>query len=363
MIAADGAKSNIREALHASVSGRGVLGHLLNIYFEADLTDMVQGREFSICRIAQDGVEGLLTSVNNSDRWVFHLHYDPQSTKPEQFSAVQLEKMLAKLIGIPHLYIRILSVLPWEPAVKVADEMQYGRIFLAGDAAHVMTPYGGKGAAAGVQDVHNLAWKLAAVLQGRASEALLETYNTERRPVGKYAAELSACCADEKGLPDLKQLACMIREGLFDPERMKYAVGYAGYIYTSAAIAATGHPLEGRLVPHIWLGSEQQRMSTLDLFKKNFVLLGEDCGWCAAAVEVNAANGIHIDSYCIGQDCELREAQPGQWREATGLAAGDALLVRPDGFVCAVLTAGPDDKRAQITAALQWVLKPEAMTV
>jgi 2-polyprenyl-6-methoxyphenol hydroxylase-like FAD-dependent oxidoreductase len=362
MIAADGAKSSIREALHASVSGRGALGHLLNIYFEADLTDLVKGREFSICRITQDGVEGLLTSINNSDRWVFHLHFDPLTTRPEQFSAVQLEKMLAGVIGIPHLYIRILSVLPWEPTVKVADKMQHGRIFLAGDAAHVMTPYGGKGAATGVQDVHNLAWKLAAVLQGMAPEALLETYHTERHPVGKCAAELSGCYADEKGLLDLKQFAFITREGLFDLEKMKYAIGFAGYTYKSAAIAATGHPLEGRLVPHIWLGNDEQRMSTLDLFKKNFVLLGEDCGWCAAAVEVNAANCMHIDSYCIGQDCELREAQPGQWREATGLDAGDALLVRPDGFICAVLKANAGDRKARLEEAIRWILQPESMT-
>jgi len=361
MIAADGAKSPVREALRAPVSGRGALGHLLNIYFEADLTDLVQGREFSICRIEQDGVEGLLTSINNSDRWVFHLHYDPLTVRPEQFSAVQLEKTLAAVVGIPHLFIRILSVLPWEPTVKVVDHMQHGRIFLAGDAAHVMTPYGGKGAATGVQDAHNLAWKLAAVLQGHASEGLLETYDAERRSVGKCVAELSGHYADEKGLLDLKHFAKLMREGLFDAEKMKSMIGYADYTYRSDAITTEDHPLTGRLIPHIWLGAGEQRMSTLDLFKKYFVLLGEDCAWCEAAATVNAAGGMHIDSYCIGSDCELREAQPGQWREVTGLQEGEALLVRPDGFVCAVLTGKDADKAGMLRNMLRAVLSRKAM--
>jgi len=253
--------------------------------------------------------------------------------------------------------VRILSVLPWEPTVKVVDQMQHGRIFLAGDAAHVMTPYGGKGAATGVQDAHNLAWKLALVLQGRASEALLESYDAERRPVGKCVAEQSGHYADEKGLLDLKHFACLVREGLFDAEKMKSMIGFADYTYTSAAIACNEHPLAGRLIPHIWLGAGEQRMSTLDLFKKHFVLLGEDCAWCEAVAEINAAGGIHIDSYCIGQDCELREAQPGQWREATGLQEGETVLVRPDGFVCAVLPAGMDNKEAALKEILDTILQ------
>jgi len=363
MIAADGAKSNIREALRATVSGSGALGSLLNIYFEADLTDLVQGREFSICRIEQDGVEGLLTSINNSDRWVFHLSYDPLTVHPEQFSAVQLEKLLVKIIGIPHLYVRILSVLPWEPTVKVVDNMQHGRVFLAGDAAHVMTPYGGKGAATGVQDVHNLAWKLAAVLQGRASAALLETYDAERQPVGKCVAEQSGLYADDKGLLDLKQFAFLQREGLVNPEKLKGVLGFADYTYHSTAVQENGHPLEGRLIPHMWLGCDTQRMSVLDLFKKHFVLLGDSGEWCAAAAPVNASGGIHIDSYCIGQECELKESVPGQWLELTGLQPGDALLVRPDGFVCAYLPGATEDKTAVLKQVLNNVLLSEAVVM
>ena len=77
------------------------------------------------------------------------------------------------------------------------------RFRLAGDAAHQMTPYGGKGAATGVQDVQNLAWKLAMVLQQQAGEKLLHTYSSERQPVGMQVAEMSGLLADDKGLLDI----------------------------------------------------------------------------------------------------------------------------------------------------------------
>ncbi len=104
------------------------------------------------------------------------------------------------MLGMPEIEIEIKSILPWESAVRVVDGFQQGRVFLAGDVAHQMPPWGGQGANTGVQDVHNLAWKLAAVLKSQASPELLTTYDIERRPVGSVAAEESGRRADELGL-------------------------------------------------------------------------------------------------------------------------------------------------------------------
>src|SRR6202012_2707745 len=95
------------------------------------------------------GIRGMLTAINNSYLWVFHLSYDPAKERVEN-----VEGILREVIGLGDIPIRILSVLPWQPTVKVATELKHGRIFLAGDAAHVMTPYGGNGANTGIQDVH-----------------------------------------------------------------------------------------------------------------------------------------------------------------------------------------------------------------
>src|SRR5579885_244397 len=86
MIAADGAGSNIRSMLGVSTSVRGSLGHLRNILFRADLSELVRGRRFSMCLIERPEVRGLFTSINNKDIWVFHLSYNAsKGEKPEDF--------------------------------------------------------------------------------------------------------------------------------------------------------------------------------------------------------------------------------------------------------------------------------------
>lgn len=100
LIAADGARSGIRDSLAIPVVGPGAMGNLLNIYFEADLGAFVQGREFSLIRIDQPGIKGLLCSINNGDRWVFHLHYDPEmGERPEDFTPERLTQILDRVIG------------------------------------------------------------------------------------------------------------------------------------------------------------------------------------------------------------------------------------------------------------------------
>jgi putative polyketide hydroxylase len=147
------------------------MGHLLNVLFHADLKDLVHQREFSLCIIERPEVSGIFTSINNSDRWVFHLSYDPsKGEKASDFTRERCQELLRIAIGIPEIEIDIKSILPWELSVRVAERLQHGRIFLAGDAAHQMPPWGGQGGNSGIADAHNLAWKLAAVLKKKTSE-------------------------------------------------------------------------------------------------------------------------------------------------------------------------------------------------
>jgi putative polyketide hydroxylase len=289
MIAADGAKSPVREQLQATTSGRGAIADLLNIYFEADLAEFVRGREFSLLIIK---TKGLLASINNSNRWVFHLHYDP-ANKPEDVTAI-----LKEVIGLPEINIRIISILPWQPTVKVVNEMQHGRVFLSGDAAHVMTPYGGKGANTGIQDVHNLAWKLAAVINGLASSALLQTYDRERQPVGLHNAIASGEWADKYGIIQRKFsnifdiVQAVIRARIayslglhrlghrLEMKRVAGLTGLPDYKYQSVkqyrkATTLTGET--GTRMPHMWV---TEKTSTLDFLGKEFVLFTQnDHAW------------------------------------------------------------------------------------
>jgi len=319
LIAADGAKSPVRTALHAATVGRGALSDLLNIYFEAPLGEFVRGKEFSILLVKRSGFKGMLTSINNDDKWVFHLHCGNATDLTEE----RILPVLRDVIGIPGVPIRIISILPWQPTIRVVEAMQHDRVFLAGDAAHVMTPYGGKGANTGIQDAHNLAWKLAAVLKGRAAPALLGTYSRERQPVGLRNAIRSGKWADKSGL--LKRSLPMVTGmiGWMMVMRVLRLLGLRSLCRRAAMHGLgdlVGLPVytyngKGRL-PHLWI---KENVSTLDLAGGGFVLItGEqDADWKEAA---GALGNITVHSI-------------GTLRKKLRIRADGAVLVRPDGFI------------------------------
>ena len=365
MIAADGAKSAVRDTLQAPVSGRGAIASLLNIYFEAELGDFVRGREFSLLIVKEPLLKGLLASINNSNRWVFHLHYDPsKGENATDFTPERVVKILDQVIGIPGTAIRVISILPWQPTVKVVNDMQHGRIFLAGDAAHVMTPYGGKGANTGIQDVHNLAWKLAAVLNGCASPALPGTYNAERQPVGLFNAVRSGHWADENGILKKNLLSvfgliytvilakisgALGLKGISRRFGMRNAAGLVGlpdYKYSSAGIIDEETPARGykkttelkaapgTRVPHLWVKRQQQEISTLDLLDGGWVLFtGKDNdAWKKAVADAGIKPLLKISVYSIGPEADLVYTEKSIGN-VLGIKGGGAVLVRPDGFV------------------------------
>ena len=342
LLAADGARSPVREKLGARTSGSGVLTHQLNLYFRADLSALVRGREFSMCLLETASARCLLVSINNTDLWVMHVSYDPaRGERPEDFPPARCVELVRAAIGIPELAVEIKGVLPWQSAVRVADRYQHGRVFLLGDAAHIMPPWGGFGANTGIQDAHNLAWKIAAVLRGQASPALLATYDTERQPVARTVAALSGRMNDEQGL--MKAHAGLGTLHMLWAMRRVFPYLTMGYGYASSAIVLEpGTPpgpdardLRGRpgtRAPHVWLVREGRRISTLDLCGRGFVLLaGRDAGaFCRAARAISGQSGVRIDAFRMGADVQDAEAR---WASAYGVRGSGAVLVRPDGIV------------------------------
>jgi 2-polyprenyl-6-methoxyphenol hydroxylase-like FAD-dependent oxidoreductase len=374
LIAADGAGSQIRKMLNVPTTGAGELGHLLNILFEADLRDLVRGREFSMCLIDRPEVHGLFSSVNNKERWVFHLSYDPQKgEKAEDFSPRRCQELVTLALGLPDVNVEIKSILPWKPTVRVAEQFQHGRVFLAGDAAHQMPPWGGQGANTGIADAHNLAWKLAAVLRGQAPVELLNTYDEERHPIGRLVSEESGAAAGDHGLFAFKSFRSILALLL----RLPRISGY-GYIYTSRAVSAEDttpfmwrqrwllqtmpwilslHGIAGARAPHIWVQHEGRRVSTLDILGKGFVLLAGEAGneWCEAVSGISSSLGIDLVGYRVGPDGDL-VCSKGEWESAAWIAPGGALLVRPDGFVAWRAWDQPSDLRYKLTETLKQAL-------
>jgi putative polyketide hydroxylase len=343
LIAADGARSPMRTALGITQSGEGTLEHYLNIYFEADLSELVRGKEFSQCLIEHPDVSGVLVSINNTDRWVFHLSYDPaKGETPDDFPPERCQDLIRQAIGLPNLAVEIRSIGPWESAVRIADSFQRGRIFLVGDAAHLMPPWGGFGANTGVADAHNLAWKLAAVFNGQATPELLATYETERRPVACFSAEQSALRSDIRiryGLGSVEETAA-VQQRLVG---MGVVVG--GYQYCSPTIFAEDEslPVNDRLsfdgcpgtrAPHVWVEYHGQLISTLDLLWRGFVLLTGPDGraWYEAARCLTSRLDIDLEAYRVGPAGDLLDPEC-YWHEAAGVQADGALLMRPDGIV------------------------------
>lgn len=347
MLAADGANSTIRKALEVPMFGQGTLEHYVNIYFHADLRNLVHGREFGICFVENSAVEGIFLAVNNTDRWLFNVPYAPeQGGAPADFTPERCTDLVRKAVGLPQIDVEILSVLPWVATARVADRLQVGQVFLAGDAAHLMPPAGGFGLNTGVQDAHNLAWKLAAVLNENAEPALLETYNTERQPVARLVVEQALRELDAP-TPDT-----VVGSGPADgppehegDELMDQLTAVLGYRYTSRAILApdsappvpygldlTGRP--GTRAPHLWIEREGKRISTLDLFNRHFVLLVGSNGqvWSNAARAVATLKKIDLAIYRFGRDGDLIDLDE-RWCATYGVTSEGAVLVRPDGFV------------------------------
>ena len=265
-----------------------------------------------------------------------------------------LQAAIRAAIGRDDLPIEIITTGRWELGALVADEFARGRVFLVGDAAHALPPTrGGYGANTGIQDAHNLAWKLAAVLRGDSSPALLETYDAERRPVAWRRHQQIFARPDYKaegyGIAD--------DEPVLDDDAMEF-----GQLYRSTAVIGAGEGLPparrpdewagqpGTRAPHAWIERDGRRESTLALFQRRWVLLADDHAWTDAAAGVAERFGVELACVRIGTD--ITSADPAALRRAFGLETGGASLVRPDGVVAWRALTLPARPREALVEAL-----------
>ncbi|MFD9948404.1 FAD-dependent monooxygenase [Nonomuraea sp. NPDC059023] len=342
LIGADGAGSAVRAGLGIGMSGIGVLEHVAGIMVRADLGDLLDGKGFAICQVNNPGFSGMVRVVG--DRLALHVSCAPGEEFPPE-RCVELARAAA---GIADLDVEPLDAMPWQSSAAVADRFSVGRVFLAGDAAHVMPPSGAYGANTGIQDAANLAWKLAAVLQGWAGPELLDTYDAERRPVAGLTVDQAVATGKEWFGAELPEGAGEVE--LLDEVTLKF-----GYRY------GPGEPFEdprrpggapGGRAPHVWLGG----VSTVDLWSDGPVLLAgpDGAAWAEAARRLAAHDKVPLRARLLTGTTGTQgygEAPPrpaasatevppetfadpeGRAAEAFGITGSGAVLIRPDGFV------------------------------
>jgi 2-polyprenyl-6-methoxyphenol hydroxylase-like FAD-dependent oxidoreductase len=167
------------------------------IFRAGDLAALTGQPVRPVTMIVHPEAEGVLIPVG-ADRWEFAHEWFPERGETPDHSVARWTALLRTATGLPGLEPEILSVLPFTMAADVATSYRAGNGFLAGDAAHRMTPVGAVGLNTALHDGHELGWRLAWATRGLAGEALLDSYAVEREPVGRANAERSL----RRGEPD-----------------------------------------------------------------------------------------------------------------------------------------------------------------
>jgi putative polyketide hydroxylase len=324
VVAADGAGSHTRKSLGVEADGPGDLGHFLNVFFHADFGAGLAGKSALLYSILREDLVEFFVSVNGRDLWLMHHFLQSDNEAPKEDDLVRIIRSAA---GIPDQRVKVLGVAPWVMSPKVAARFRSDRIFFTGDAAARLSPAGGMGMNTGLQSAHNLAWKLAAVIQGRAQESLLDSYEKERRGLsvavmhhtndnsGEVFQQVNcAVSGDIAGLKSLLQHSHRREEDL----RFDIGTFYGDHVrFPHAAIDGNG-------------------TSTLDWFGNGFVVVAGP----QAAVGAPDLPRVEV----------LAEFPP-----ELECGPGGAVLVRPDGFIAWKKETGATDGdiRTALNAALR----------
>jgi putative polyketide hydroxylase len=325
LIAADGATGTLREMLGIGRRGAGLLQHWMNLIFDTDMPPTLRGRRFTACFVTD--INATFTP-RDGGRWLLSLQYSPEKgERPEDFTAERCRELVRRGAGDQNVRADLVDARPWSVAAYVADRFSAARCFIIGDAAHLMPPTGAFGGNSGIHDAHNLAWKLAHVLRRGAAPRLLDTFDSERRPVisatlDQALARLKRWFKDLGGrLPETAEIipdydvvfGQRYAQGALVPEPGTDPAPFTAHAGLSGA--------PGTRAPHRPITREGRQLSTLDLFDRDLVLI-------AAAGSVWHAAAQPLGAEPLSLRCEaLDDLAP------FGIEKDGAILVRPDGFV------------------------------
>jgi 2,4-dichlorophenol 6-monooxygenase len=393
LIAADGGKT-IGRMLGAEMSGPRRLRRMVNTYFSADLSRWINDDgALLIYFINPDGYGqwaggGLVKTGptrwdRHSESWVFMRELLPED--PEVIDESNVVGRIRALLKLPDLEIELHKIGRWDVEGVVAKKYAFDRVFLAGDAAHRHPPVSALGLNTAFGDAHNLAWKLALVIDGKAPETLLQSYETERQPVGARVAEWALNGFRMRSLIDT---AIGLTPGQNEANRAAFEHLFSdspggatarailaeamhiqrigpqahdmeiGYTYEAGALVPDGTPTPRRdpmagiyhpstrpgcRLPHAWLECSDGRVGTHQLLRPGrFALICERADWGPAVSQAVKTCDVPIDLVIINDTEDYTDAA-GDWTQKRQVGPDGAILVRPDGHIAWRIATCPTD--------------------
>ncbi|GAB3304597.1 aromatic ring hydroxylase [Epidermidibacterium keratini] len=405
LIGADGGKT-VGKLLGIEMHGPAGLVEMVTTHFSADLSEYCDDTAFVNWMINPEGKDGWSAGVlapmgptwgNKSENWVMHFAFAPDD--PARNDEAAMPGRIRELLKISNLQMDIRTINHWIVEGVVAERYQDGRVFLGGDAAHRHPPTTGLGLNTAFQDAHNLAWKIAAVVNGQAGPELLDTYEAERYPVGVRNVDWAMFTFFNHMLLDaglgltpgatleqkhatfeayfddspMGETRRALADEVFNTQRTEFQAHdlEVGFRYDAGALVPDGseppprdpmghiyHPTTrpGHRLPHAWLESDGQRLSTHDLVGTDgFVLItGSDTApWQRAALQACDQLGTTVKVVGVGGGYADVD---GRWAELREISDSGAVLVRPDNHVAWRVVDAPSDPSGELTAALRTVL-------
>ncbi|MBC8153542.1 MAG: FAD-dependent monooxygenase, partial [Bacteroidetes bacterium] len=414
LIGADGSKSKVAEDIGLDYGGQMGVGGSINIVCNMDLTKYVAHRPSVLYWVLQPGSDvggigmGLVRMVRPWNEWLIVWGYDINEGMPNLTDEAAID-IVRKLVGDETLPVTIHSTSAWTVNNCYALDNTRGRVFCAGDAVHRHPPSNGLGSNTSIQDAFNLAWKVAFVLKGKASPDLLDSYHAERSPIAKQIVSRANKSIDEFGpifrslgltnTNDPEQMRANMEarkentdEAAQQREQLRQSILFKSYEfnchgvemnqrYQSGAIVADDLPepvynrdqelyyqtttWAGARLPHVWLGHNGHRVSTLDLAGKGqftlFTGIGGD-GWVTAAATLSDELGTAIPTVLIGPGREYVDLY-GEWAAIREIDEGGCLLIRPDFHIALRVQTASGDAHTVLRNALQQILSNSSALV
>ena len=414
LIGADGGRF-VGPKIGVKMEGPKGITDMVSIYFKADISEYWDDRFFACHFINGSCVtvfeSGALVPLGptwgrHSEEWVIHFGFDLDDDS--RFDEDKLIPRVRELLKLPDLDINVLRTSHWILERVLADKFSIGRVFLAGDAAHRRPPTTGLGLNTSIEDALNLAWKLALVLDKKAGKEILDTYESERRPVGRrncdwalFTFKNSNVINAAVGLvPGQEEANKLNLAQLFeDSEIGRSRRAQVALIADSQCIEFSAHDIEigfhyekgfhvpdgtdapeadpygqiyvpmtrpGHRLPHAWVERDGIVISTHDLVGHGaaFLLITDSYGsdWVSMVEQCASTHNIKISTVQVGTRSNKFSNvvdHDEQWERVKGLKRGGALLVRPDNFVAWRSRSASESGGSELATAMHSLMGTE----